>query len=58
MPLKTTPWDTAEFLDTSEMRAAYWDEVLADFEETGDAAFMQGVSAPRAGRPGGLDLYA
>lgn len=27
-------------------------------EDEGDAAFMQGVSAPRAGRPGGLDLYA
>ena len=27
-------------------------------EDDGDAAFMQGVSAPRAGRPGGLDLYA
>lgn len=41
MPLKTTPWDTAEVLNTPEMRAAYWDEVLADFEETGDAAFMR-----------------
>ena len=27
-------------------------------EDEGDAAFMRGVSAPRAGRPGGLDLYA
>lgn len=27
-------------------------------EDDGDAAIMQGVNAPRAGRPGGLDLYA
>lgn len=40
-PLKTTRWDTAEVLNAPEMRAAYWDEVLADFEETGDAALMQ-----------------
>ncbi len=26
--------------------------------DDGDAAFMRSVSAPRAGRPGGLDLYA
>lgn len=41
MPLKTTRWDTAEALNTPEMRAAYWDEALADFEETGDVAFMR-----------------
>lgn len=41
MTRETTPWDTAEVLNTPEMRAAYWDEILADFEETGDAAFMR-----------------
>lgn len=39
--MKTTKWDAAEVLNTPEMRTAYWDVVLADFEETGDEAFMR-----------------
>ena len=38
---ETTRWDTAEVLNTPEMRAAYWDEVLAGFEETGDAVLIR-----------------
>lgn len=41
MPLEITPWDTAEVLATPEIRAGYWDDVLADFEGTGDAALMR-----------------
>jgi len=41
MALETSPWDTAEVLKTPEVRAAYWDEALADFEQTGDTAFLQ-----------------
>lgn len=37
----TTRWDTAEVLSTPEMRAAYWDEVLANLENTEDLAFMR-----------------
>lgn len=36
MPLKTTPFDAAEYLDTEEAIAAFLNEAF----ETGDAAFI------------------
>ncbi len=36
MPLETTPYDSAEYLDTPETVAAYMDEAF----KTGDAAFI------------------
>lgn len=46
MPLETTPWDTAEVLNTPEMREAFWQELLIDFEETGKHTIMrQGLDA-------------
>mgnify|MGYP003375282745 FL=1 len=41
MPLETRPWDTAEFLNSPEMREAFWQELLVDFEETGDRDTMR-----------------
>lgn len=37
MPLKTTRWDSADYLKTAEARAAYLDAAL----EEGDPAFFQ-----------------
>jgi probable addiction module antidote protein len=36
MPLKTTPFDAAEYLDTPEAQAIFLSEAM----ETGDAAFI------------------
>lgn len=48
MPLETSPYDSAEYLDTPEAVAAYIDEAF----QTGDAAFIAhalGVAARARG---------
>ena len=48
MPLETSPYDSAEYLDTAEAVAAYIDEAF----QTGDAAFIAhalGVAARARG---------
>ncbi len=43
MTLETFPWDTAEVLNTPDMRSAYWEAALEDVTDRGDMQFLQKV---------------